>query len=377
MKKKLIKIGSGALCVLAAVAMINMPVSAVGVAGMSAMLANCIRQSRGLVVSSADVAYNKAVQGVEVDAEDVVAIEGTVESDEIVDRNIVVNEETGKKSFYGYKVLGVANVESYLNVRKTPSEEGELAGKMPPGAGCEILGVENGFYKIRSGKVKGYVSCDYLLTGDDAIAIAPNNAKTMAKVNTTTLFVRSEPNTDCTIITMVPIDEELTVLEELEGWCKIELDDEEGYVSSDYVSLSDELPKAITIKELKKNENPGVSDTRVDLVQYALQFVGNRYVWGGESLTSGVDCSGFTMKVYEHFGIYLPHSSSSQSGYGTKVTYDTAKPGDLFFYGSGGSIGHVAIYIGNGQIVHASNAREGIKISNCGYRTPLKVVSLL
>jgi cell wall-associated NlpC family hydrolase len=85
------------------------------------------------------------------------------------------------------------------------------------------------------------------------------------------------------------------------------------------------------------------------------------------------------MRVYEQFGIYLPHSSSAQAGYGTKISASEAKPGDLFFYGRSGvsGIGHVAIYIGNGQIVHASNARDGIKISNAYYRTPIKVVRLL
>ena len=121
----------------------------------------------------------------------------------------------------------------------------------------------------------------------------------------------------------------------------------------------------------------GVSNVRVDLVQYALQFVGNRYVWGGTSLTNGVDCSGFTMQVYRKYGISLPHSSRAQPGYGRKISASEAQPGDLFFYGSGSSIGHVAIYIGGGRVVHASNARDGIKISNAYYRSPICVVSYL
>lgn len=375
MRKTILRFALGMTFALSAIIVAKTDVMANTTAGMTAALTDCIRQSRGRVVSPTDVAITRSAMGDTDRTVSMTAGLGTDVAD--ADRNVVVNENTGKKTFYGYEVLGVANVDSYLNVRKKPSEESDLAGKMPPGSGCEILGVENGFYHIKSGKVKGYVSCDYLLTGDDAIMIAPNKAKTMATVNTTTLYVRSEPNTDCSIITMVPIDEELVVLEEMDGWCKIELDDEEGYVSSEYVTLSDQLPKAITIKALKKKENPGVSDTRVELVQFALKWVGNRYVWGGESLEKGVDCSGFTMRVYEKFGIKLPHHAASQAGYGTKVTYDTAKPGDLFFYGSGSRIGHVAIYIGNGQIVHASNAREGIKISNVGYRTPLKVISLL
>ncbi|MBR2044561.1 MAG: C40 family peptidase, partial [Agathobacter sp.] len=130
-----------------------------------------------------------------------------------------------------------------------------------------------------------------------------------------------------------------------------------------------------TMKELTFGN--GVSQTRVDLVNYALQFVGNRYVWGGESLTNGVDCSGYTMKIYQKYGIYLPHSSRAQPNHGTKITRDQIRPGDLIFYGNGSSINHVAIYIGNGQVVHASNARDGIKISNAFYRTPVCIVSYL
>ena len=141
------------------------------------------------------------------------------------------------------------------------------------------------------------------------------------------------------------------------------------------MEVSEQLPKAMTMTEIRYGE--GISDVRVDMVQYACQFVGNRYVWGGTSLTNGVDCSGFTMKIYEKYGIYLPHSSRAQSGYGTRVNASEAKPGDLFFYGSGSGINHVAMYIGNGQVVHASSARTGIKISNAFYRTPICVTRLI
>jgi cell wall-associated NlpC family hydrolase len=123
------------------------------------------------------------------------------------------------------------------------------------------------------------------------------------------------------------------------------------------------------MKELTYGD--GVSDVRVDLVNYALQFVGNRYVWGGTSLTKGVDCSGFTMKVYQKYGISLPHHSGSQPSRGKKITRAQLQPGDLIFYASSGRIDHVAIYIGNGQIVHAANSRDGIKISNAFYQTPV------
>ena len=120
-----------------------------------------------------------------------------------------------------------------------------------------------------------------------------------------------------------------------------------------------------------------MSDVRVDLVSYACQFVGNPYVWGGTSLTKGADCSGFVLSVFANYGVSLPHSSVAQSNSGTKISSSEAQPGDLFFYGNGSRINHVAIYIGNGQVVHASSPRTGIKISGAYYRNPVKVVRIL
>jgi uncharacterized protein YgiM (DUF1202 family) len=321
-------------------------------AGMSAVISNCLNQSQGLVLSENDLSVETAAQAVTESA---------------------VEDET----FCGYTNLGLANVDNYLNVREEADEKAELVGKMPAGAGCEVLSEEDGWYHIKSGKVEGYVRSDYLLTGDEAKEKAEEYIKEVAVVNTTTLFVREEPNTDCTILTMVPIDEELTVLDTVDdgAWYKVEIDDEEGYVSGEYVDISQKLPKAMTISEVKYGQ--GVSDVRVSLVQYALQFVGNPYVWGGTSLTNGVDCSGFTMQIYAKYGISLPHSSRAQPNSGHRISASEAQPGDLFFYGSGGSINHVAIYIGGGQVVHASNHRDGIKISNAYYRTPICVVSYL
>ena len=117
---------------------------------------------------------------------------------------------------------------------------------------------------------------------------------------------------------------------------------------------------------------------RTQIVNYALQFVGNPYVWGGTSLTNGADCSGFTMKVLQHFGISLPHYSGSQAKMGRAVSSSEMRPGDLIFYAnSGGTINHVAMYIGNGQIVHAASKRSGIKISTWNYRQPKTIRNVI
>ena len=199
----------------------------------------------------------------------------------------------------------------------------------------------------------------------------------MATVNTTTLRVRKKASVDSPVVSLVGEGEDLTVEKIVDGWYKVEVDDEKGYISGEFVDISQKLPTASSIKELNESSSDGSSSTGSSLVQYALQFVGNRYVWGGTSLTNGVDCSGFTMQVYAHYGISLPHHAASQPGYGTRVSSSEAKPGDLFFYSNGDGINHVAIYIGNGQVVHASNPRTGIKISNAFYRTPVCVVRYL
>ena len=267
----------------------------------------------------------------------------------------------------GYTNLGVANVNSYLNVRKEPSESSGLAGKMPQSAGCEILEALDGWYKIQSGEVSGYVKAEYLLTGDEAAIKAEEKLTNVATVNTSKLNVRKEPSTESGIIVKIGKGEKLEVIEQLDGWVKVAVDSDEGYVSADYVTVAMELPTAVTLKELYYGN--GVSQTRVDMVQYAKQFLGNPYVWGGTSLTNGTDCSGFTMGIYRHFGISLPHSSRAQAGHGTKVDLANAKPGDLVFYGNGSGINHVAMYIGNGQVIHASSRKTGIKISNVSYRS--------
>ena len=266
----------------------------------------------------------------------------------------------------GYTNLGIANVSNYLNVREEAGEDAKIVGKLPADAGCEILDTQDGWYRIRSGKVSGYVRGDYIITGDEARQMAEKLKKTMATVNTLTVYIREKPNTDCTILTIVTTDEELEVVEE---WIEIKLDDENGFVNAQYVNLSEELKKAMPYTETERSAE--ISDTKYSLVQKALSYVGGRYVWGGTSLTNGVDCSGFTMQIMAQYGVYLPHSSRGQAGYGRSVSTSELQPGDLIFYGSGSSISHVAIYIGNGQIVHASNSRDGIKVSNAFYRTPI------
>lgn len=284
-----------------------------------------------------------------------------------------IPEKTSDGVICGYENLGIATVEGNLNIREDSTTDSKVVGKMTDHDACEILEAAGDWVKIESGSVKGYVKSEYLVTGDEALAIAEEEIITVATVNTTTLRVREKNSTESATLSLVGEGEDLVVEEIKDGWYKVEVDDQKGYISGDYVEISQKLPTASSVTELKYGD--GVSDVRVSLVQYALQFVGNRYVWGGTSLTNGIDCSGFTMQIYAKYGISLPHHAASQPGYGTRISASEARPGDLFFYGSGSSISHVGIYIGNGQIVHASNARTGIKISSAYYRSPICVVS--
>lgn len=289
-----------------------------------------------------------------------------------------------------YENLVISKVNNYLNVRAEPKPDGKIIGKMTSKAAGEILETLDGWYKIQSGPIVGYISADpqYTATGQEAKDIAMQEATLKAVIKTDVLNVRTEPTVDAKIWTQIVKDERYSVVEQLDGWVQIDLDsvDEEDGSEADkaFISTRDNnvevryaLNEAIKFSPAEEAANAAAS-RRSQVVNYALQFVGNRYVWGGTSLTNGVDCSGFTMQVMKKFGVSLPHYSGSQAKMGKKVTSATMKPGDLIFYaGSGGTINHVALYIGNGQVVHAASRKSGIKISTWNYRTPVAIRNVL
>ena len=289
-----------------------------------------------------------------------------------------------------YDNLVISKVNNYLNVRAEPKSDGKIIGKMTSKAAGEILETLDGWYKIQSGPIVGYISSDpqYTATGQEAKDIAMETATLKAIIKTDVLNVRTEPNTDSKIWTQIVKDERYQVVSQLDGWVEIDLDsvDEEdgSTVDKAYISTRDNnvevryaLNEAIKFSPAEIAASNAAS-RRSKVVNYALQFVGNPYVWGGTSLTKGVDCSGFTMKVMQQFGVSLPHYSGAQAKMGKKVTSANMKPGDLIFYaGSGGTINHVAMYIGNGQVVHAASRKSGIKISTWNYRTPVAIRNVL
>ncbi|MDD6656726.1 MAG: NlpC/P60 family protein [Lachnospiraceae bacterium] len=280
-------------------------------------------------------------------------------------------EEDDVDTLYGYTNLGIAIVDDHLNVRETADDNSKIVGKMSNDSGCEILEVVGNKAHIVSGSVEGYVSTDYILTGDLAAAYANQIVKKLATVSADGLKVRTAPDLEAEVVNMVAYGEELEVVEELDGWVKVLYDGQETYVNAEYVTVGEDLKTALNMSEFLFGE--GVSDVRVSLCEYAKQFLGNPYVWGGTSLTKGADCSGYVLSIFGKYGYSLPHSSRAQANMGTKVSLAEAKPGDLVFYSKGGRINHVAIYIGGGQVIHASSPKYGIRITSVYYRTPTTV----
>jgi hypothetical protein len=294
----------------------------------------------------------------------------------------------------GYDNIGIANVDkgSNLLIRKDPSTDGKIIGKLPNNGGCEVVEADGEWTKIitqtDSGTLKGYVKSEYLITGNEALKLAKEVGSYVVKANKDVdgLNVRDKATTaGSDIVDKIAKGEELVVLDssvssddkDYPTWVKVALDSDENednaaYIAKDFVTVSFELIHAVSIEELQYGT--GVTSTRKGLVDMAKDHLGEAYVWGGTSLGHGVDCSGFTQALYRQLGYSIPRTSRSQAASGTRVSASELRPGDLIFYGSSSYISHVAMYIGGGQIIHASNRRDGIKISNMNYRNPIKCV---
>ncbi len=392
---------------------------------------------------------------------------GNAASGTSVTGEALVQEKAGEdgevKDASEYANVGISIAADYVNIRKQPNTDAEIVGKLYRGSAATIVSNEGEWAFIKSGSVEGYIRKDYLAIGYSAEKLIDEFGTKWATVTTETLRVREDSNENATVITLVSQDESYPVVKEFNEWVKINVDDDcIGYVSKDYVRITVQFKKAVSIEEEREeqrrkeaaqaaendnnngSQNNGNNHNNNDsnnnngggnngggngggggghsgggnggnggghsdndgggsgggggndgggggghddddqggggaladgdgesIASYALQFVGNPYVYGGTSLTNGTDCSGFTMSVFRHFGITLPRTSSSQSGVGRRISWRDAQAGDLIFYGSGNHVSHVALCIGGGRVVHASNARTGIKTSPIDYRTPI------
>lgn len=359
-----------------------------GYAASANMMAQ-IAENGVLVASEMENVQNQSVADAEADPEEYVTGAGveliigsidsmTREDFEDMMENLTIMDQEEEDSDWGYEKLGIANVTENLNIRKGPSTNDEKVGELPADAACEVLETANGWAHILSGDVEGYVSMEYLLTGDEAKERALECQTLTATVLAQNLKVRKQPDTEHGTWGLIGNGKKLEVVEVLDnGWVSVVYGDgkDAAYVSGDYVEVAYSLETALTMTEVRYGK--GVTDAGVDLASRAIQYVGNPYVYGGTSLTNGTDCSGFTMLLMQKYGISLSHSARAQSKMGTAASISELRPGDLVFYANGSGINHVAIYIGGGQVCHASNPTRGIIISSLYYRNPVCARRLL
>ena len=373
-----------------------------------------------------------------------------------------IEERESPQSTSEYADIGIASVLNYVNLRAEPSVESEALGKLYNNSAATVLETvldEAGeeWYLVSSGSVENaYVKAEYVKVGDEDLARGVSTR--YATVTTTTLFVRTEPGTEASVLTMLPEGEDVVVYDALDeyGWYRVSTEEGLGYVSGDYVTVrtefrvaeskeeekerlereeaerqaaaaaaeaarkareeeereaaeaarktQEEAAKAMARQQTQNAQHAQQKNDKVQgssqgqssssfgsnttakpqtvsngqaVVNYAAQFVGNPYVYGGSSLTNGADCSGFTMRIFEHFGVSTGRTSRDQASNGKQISLSEIQPGDLLFYASGKTINHVALYIGDGKIIHASTSKTGIIISNEYYRTPAKAVTFL
>ena len=286
-----------------------------------------------------------------------------------------------------YANIAIAKVNKYLNIRAEAAAGAAVLGKLYNNGAATVLETLDGWYKVTSGSVTGYVSADYVVVGDEELCKSVSFR--LGTITDEAVRLRKEASTECGVITLLALNKKVTVLDEtLEGWYKVQYGSYVGYVAKQYVkvetaynyaeSKEEEAARKAAEAAKQPQSKPSSYDKNYrvqgdsmghQVVNYGLQFLGNPYVWGGNSLTKGCDCSGFVMKVYEAFGVKLPHSSYKLRTVGYAVSAADVQPGDIICYS-----GHVAIYMGDGMIVHASNRKDGIKITyNWKYKQVLAI----
>lgn len=412
----------------------------VPVAGVTQTLAQVIKEAGGVQAQTAD-----AVEELQSNEAMARMMEPEMVAEEAW-KTAEVAENELPQTASEFADIAVAQVNHYVNVRQEPDTESEILGKLYDKSAATVLETtEDGWYRITSGNVNGYVKAEYVVVGDEELAKSVGTR--LATVTTTTLFVRTEPTTEAKVLTMLPDGDDVVVTDEsTEGWAKVSTADGDGYVALDYVTLSTEYihaeskaeeearlareeaerqaaaraaeearkareaeaaraaaeqeaaRKAAEKQEAKKSGSGSgaaasssaaaggssagsgsgssagqstqtASSNGQAVVDYARQFLGNPYVYGGNSLTNGTDCSGFVKGVYAAFGINLPRTSAEQRSVGYAVSLSEIQPGDIVCYS-----GHVGIYAGNNTLIHASNEKTGITLTSpVTYRSVLAV----
>lgn len=310
-----------------------------------------------------------------------------------------------------YANLAIAQVTDYVNVRSLPNTDGEIVGKIYNGSVAQVLataGDNDDWFQIISGDVEGFIKAEYFLYGEEAEAVIDQYVTYYATVLADRLNVREEQSADSRRIGYIDNGENVKVVEDCGDWLKVQYtDSKQGYVSAEYVSVHEEFVYAKSIEEERREEaerqalaaraqeaeqsTPEVigditfptnqytsnEELRTAIVDYAMQYLGNKYVHGGRSLASGTDCSGFTCYIYKDFGYSLSRTPGGQySTNGRSVSYDEIQPGDIICYGKS-KCTHVGLYIGDGQIIHSANSRKGVIISAADYDNILAIKNVI
>ena len=257
-------------------------------------------------------------------------------------------------SYYRY-----VNANSLI-VRKTASPKGKVMGSYKKGT------------RLKCYSRKGDWTRRYLATKKPAVAAATTTSSTKTStytryVTASSLTIRKQASTSAAKAGSYKRGTSITCYGNKSGWTTVKYSGSYCYVSSSYLSTT-KPSTTTTSSSTSSSQTASTAAKGEEVAKYALRFKGLAYKWGGESLTSGVDCSGFTMKIYEHFGYTLPHSSTAQRYSGTAVSWANKQPGDLICYEMINGIGHVGIYIGNNQVIHAGSTSTGVHVSTANYR---------
>lgn len=317
----------------------------------------------------------------------------------------------GMSALDEYANLAIAQVTNYVNVRKEPDTESEIVGKIYNGAVAEVLekaGPGEEWFCITSGSVQGYIKAEFFLYGDAAADVVDKYVNRSIVVKADRLNVRKEPDVGASRIGYLDCGEKAHFLEDCGDWIRIQYGaDKEGYVASEFVTIVEEFTYAKSIEEERAEQEalrmqrerekasestmpentttiaPANTDystneeLRARIIEYSMQFLGNKYVSGGNSLVTGTDCSGFTSLIYAEFGYSIGRTPSSQlSSAGRGIDYSEIQPGDIICYGKS-KCTHVALYIGNGQIIHSANSKKGVVIYQADYDTILGVRNVI
>ncbi len=268
------------------------------------------------------------------------------------------------------------NLNNYLNVRDQPSADGKIIGKLVKYAGGNIVEkLENGWYRISSGGIDGYIAGEYCVIGEEAKQVALEHCYEMVEVTAERLNVRSGPGEDYPVWTQLSATEKLVVESEEGNWLRISINNSYGYVHKDYTRVGFYLVEAMPWSSISN-----YSPTRQALFAYAEQFIGTTYVFGGTDLHNGIDCSSYVQQCFKNaIGISLPRTSRDQVNRGTAISMAEAKPGDLLFYADQDQVvNHVAMYLGDGKILHAAQSFGQIIISKYNYATePIAVRNII